>query len=174
MAVPAVSPRLGAVRAALCVLLCDVFAEQTDFQLRPERLRDALERLDQAAHAGGGDLTLVATLHGLTITSPELALTKGLTIAQPQALRRAARRHSWRRATITASISWWSLSAGDEEPARAVARGREVLTDLLRALRLFGDGRVDARGARLLACGRRGAGVPWRWEREAVPTACSS
>ena len=28
----------------------------------------------------------MATLHGLTITSPELALTKGLTIAHPDAL----------------------------------------------------------------------------------------
>jgi hypothetical protein len=133
--------RMGAVRAALCVLLCDVFAEQTDFQLRPERLRDALERLDQAAHVGGGDLTLVATLHGLTITSPELALAKGLTIAQPHALAglppallATGEDHGEHLVVV--------LSAGDEEPARAVERGREVLTDLLRALRLFGDGRV--------------------------------
>ncbi len=74
------------VRAAIKALLRDVFEEQTDFDLRPERLRAALERLEQSALAGSGETTLVATLHGLTISSAELALTSGLTIAQPQVL----------------------------------------------------------------------------------------
>jgi len=147
--------RMGAVRAALCAILCDVFAEQTDFQLRPERLRDALTRLEQAAEAGSGDVTLVATLHGLTITSAELALTKGLTIAQPHAL-----------GGLPAAVLAGSgevcdhlvvvLNAGEDEAPSAVERGREVLTDLLRALRLFGDGRVTL-GA--LAYHRVGAGA---------------
>ncbi len=147
--------RMGAVRAALCAILCDVFAEQTDFQLRPERLREALARLEQSAEAGSGDLTLVATLHGLTITSAELALTKGLTIAQPHAL-------GGLPAAVLAGSGEVSdhlvvvLNAGEDDPADAVERGREVLTDLLRALRLFGDGRVTL-GA--LAYHRVGAGA---------------
>ena len=147
--------RMGAVRAALCAVLCDVFAEQTDFQLRPERLREALVRLEQSAEAGSGDLTLVATLHGLTITSAEVALTKGLTIAQPHAL-------GGLPAAVLAGSGEVSdhlvvvLNAGEDDPADAVERGREVLTDLLRALRLFGDGRVTL-GA--LAYHRVGAGA---------------
>jgi hypothetical protein len=76
--------------AGLLALLREVFDEQTDFELRPERLRGALERLDGAAlAAAAGEVTLVATLHGLTIASPELALARGLLIAQPGALQGA-------------------------------------------------------------------------------------
>ncbi len=64
-------------RAAIRALLRDVFEEQTDFELRPERLRAALERLERSALAGSGETTLVATLHGLTISSAELAADAG-------------------------------------------------------------------------------------------------
>ncbi len=153
--------RLGAVRQALCALLCDVFAEQTDFQLRPERLREALDRLELAAEAGSGDVMIVATLHGLTISSPEIALTKGLTIARPQALAGlppalAAPAQDGEDHLVVV------LNAGEEDPARAVSRGREVLQDMLRALRLFGDGRVTL-GA--LAYSRIGAGA---WTPQAL------
>ena len=70
----------------MIALLGDVFADQTDFELRPERLQAALDRLEQSALAGAGEVTLVATLHGLTITSTELRLTRGLTLARPHAL----------------------------------------------------------------------------------------
>jgi len=130
------------VRAAIKALLRDVFEEQTDFDLRPERLRAALERLEQSALAGSGETTLVATLRGLTISSAELSLTSGLTIAQPQVLEGlpdgalAAGEDGENDHLIVA------LAAGEDDPQEAIARGREVLKDLLRALRLFGDGRV--------------------------------
>jgi hypothetical protein len=130
------------VDAALLELLREVFDEQTDFVLRPERLRAALERLESAALAPAGETMLVATLHGLTIGSPELALTAGLTIAQPHALEGLpegalfAEGHPGYEHLIVA------LAAGEEEPPEAIVRGRAVLKDLLRALRLFGDGRV--------------------------------
>jgi hypothetical protein len=47
------------------------------------------------------------------------------------------------------------LAVEQDDPRAAVARGREILEDLLRALRLFGDGRVTL-GA--LAWGRVGGG----------------
>lgn len=139
-----VGPRAGhaGVRAAMTALLEDAFAGQSDFELRPERLRAALDRLEQATLARTSELTLVATLHGLTITSPELALTRGLTIAQPHALAGlpqgavAAGEHDANGHLVVV------LSADDEDPRQALDRGREVLGDLLRALRLFGDGRV--------------------------------
>ena len=79
--------------AALRLLLEDVFDEQTDFDRRSEpaayqeRVEAALARLEQSAGASASEVTLLATLHGLTIASEELALTKGLTIAQQGALR---------------------------------------------------------------------------------------
>ncbi len=149
----------------------DVFAEQTEFELRPERLASALARLERAELASIPDtVTLVATLHGLTIASPEIRLTSGLTIATPEALRWAS--------LPPAALEGGVGEDGDRAPGHllvslicdegsldapiaetpgdggavaappasreeaAIARGRAVLRDLLRALRLFGDGRV--------------------------------
>jgi hypothetical protein len=143
--------------AAILALLREVFDEQTDFELRPERMRAALERVDCAALAGATQTTLIATLHGLTISTSEIALTSGLTIAQPHVLEGLPERalapegHDGRDHLIVA------LAAG-EDAADAVADGREILKDLLRALRLFGDGRVT-----LGALGwARVAGGSWR------------
>jgi hypothetical protein len=135
-----------------------VFEEQTDFELRPERLRAALDRLDQSAFASTSELMLVATLHGLTIASTELQLTKGLTIAHRDALQgmpEAALAGGEGGAEDNHLIVVHSAEDGD--PQNALLEGREVLKDLLRALRLFGDGRVTL-GA--LAWARIGAG-PW-------------
>jgi hypothetical protein len=126
-------------RTALSGLLCDAFAEQTDFELQPERLAAALERLEVAASASSGEVTLVGTLHGLTVTSAEIALTRGLTIAQPRALDGLPAGASSDRDDAHLVVV---LCVEDEDPRDALARGRDVLEDLLRALRLFGDGRV--------------------------------
>ncbi len=134
--------RQARVHGALSALLQDVFAEQTDFELRPERLSAALERLEHAAFASTSEVTLVATLHGLTITSPELPLTKGLTIAQAGALDGLPEAPPSAAEHAAAEHLIVVLAAEGDDPRLAVARGREVLKDLLRALRLFGDGRV--------------------------------
>ena len=139
--------RAGGPRAeaALRALIEDVFAEQSSFEVREERLHVALERLERSAHSNPAEVTLLASLHGLTIASPELALAPGLTIAQPDALR-----------DVPAEALAPALDEGCEESGRllvvftaddadvlgALARGRAVLGELLRALRLFGDGRV--------------------------------
>ncbi|MFI4977128.1 MAG: hypothetical protein ACHQC8_00400 [Solirubrobacterales bacterium] len=147
------------VRAAIKTLMEDVFEEQSDFQLRPERLRAALDRLEQSAFASASQVTLVATLHGLTIASTELPLTKGLMIAHRDALQgmpeaALASGEGGRGDNHLIVVH----SAEDDHPQDALRQGREVLKDLLRALRLFGDGRVTL-GA--LAWARIGAG-PWR------------
>jgi hypothetical protein len=146
------------VRAAIKAILEEVFDEQTDFELRPERLRAALDRLEESAFASPSEVTIVATLHGVMIASEELPLTKGLTIARPQAL------HGIPEAAVSAGESEGGENhlivvhaAEDDDPRVAVLKGRDVLKDLLRALRLFGDGRVTL-GA--LAWARVGAG-PW-------------
>jgi hypothetical protein len=147
----------ASARATIKALLEDVFEEQTDFALRPERLRAALERLDQATLANTAEVTLVATLHGLTIASEELSLAKGLTIAQPDALRGAPEGAlpvgEGERPEHHLIVA---LAVENDEPRAAVLQGRAIMRDLLRALRLFGDGRVTLGG---LAWARVGVGV---------------
>jgi hypothetical protein len=143
-------------RAAIRTLLGEVFAEQSDFELRPERLLAALERLEQAGQAGAGGVMLVATLHGLTIASAEVPLTKGLTIAHPDALEGLPEGALAAGEGQPGGHLVALLAAEEEDPRRALDHGREVLKDLLRALRLFGDGRVTL-GA--LAWARIGTGV---------------
>ncbi|HEY1832923.1 MAG TPA: hypothetical protein VGG08_00690 [Solirubrobacteraceae bacterium] len=130
----------GRVGVALAALLGEVFDEQSDFELHPERLEAALKRLEQSSEMSASEETLVATLHGLTITSGELVLASGLTIAQPRALEglpAGAREDASGEGHLVVV-----LSAGGEQPHGALTRGRGVLKELLRALRLFGDGRV--------------------------------
>jgi len=143
-------------RDAITAILEDVFDEQSDFEVRPERLRGALDRLEQAEFASPSEVTLVATLHGVMIASAELPLTKGLKIAQRDALQGVP------DGALAASEGEQSHliivhSAEDDDPRAALNKGREVLKDLLRSLRLFGDGRVSL-GA--LAWARVGAS-PW-------------
>ena len=141
---------------ALKLLLKDVFEEQTDFDRRTDsaryegRLQAALARLWQSTQASTSELSLLATLHGLTIASEELALTKGLTIARQGALRGAPDGAEGDHLLVV-----FTAEEG-APPNDALAHGREVLRDLLRALRLFGDGRVTL-GA--LAWARVGAGA---------------
>jgi hypothetical protein len=142
----------GRVRAAVVALLQDVFDEQTDFELRPERVRAALDRLEQAAETGAGGVTLLAQMHGLTITSPELALTHGLRIAHPDALDGVPPLAAGAEHLL---VVLTEAEDDDLEPHETVAQGVGVLGELLRALRLFGDGRVSL-GA--LAWARVGSG----------------
>ena len=135
-------PRADAVLRAL---IEDLFAEQSAFEVREERLHAVLERLERSAHSSPAAVTLLATLHGLTIASPTLALAPGLTLAQPEEVPDAP-----------AEALAPALEDGAEEGGRllvvfaaeesdvlgVLTRGRAVLGELLRALRLFGDGRV--------------------------------
>ena len=133
--------RPARARMALRALLAEACADQSDFELRPERVRTAIERMESAAEADAGGMTLVATLHGLTIASEHLQLTGGLSIASPSAfdgLPDAARASSDGADEHLVAV----LSSQDVEPAHAIAQGCAVMRDLLRALRLFGEGRV--------------------------------
>src|SRR5439155_951467 len=129
-------------RAAIHALLEDVFREQTDFELRPERLRAAIDRLESASCAGAGELMLGATLHGMRISSTEVPLTKGLTIAQCDALEGLPEAAIAPGGGDHADHLVVVLAVEEDDASSAPARGRAVLRDLLRALRLFGDGRV--------------------------------
>ena len=73
------------VRAAL-LRCCETCSPNRPTSSCARAVEAALARLERAALAGAGETTLVATLHGLTISSRELALTSGLTIAQPDVL----------------------------------------------------------------------------------------
>jgi hypothetical protein len=154
-------PARSRADAALLALLREVFDQQTDFDRSKidqyeQRLERALERLEDSTFAAAGEVTLVATLHGLTIASPELALARGLLIAHPDALQGAPEQaQTGPRGEDDHLLVVFSAQAAD--PRGAIAQGKEVLRELLRALRLFGDGRI-ALGA--LAWARTGS-APW-------------
>jgi hypothetical protein len=145
------------VGAAMRCLLDDVFREQSDFELHRDRLEEALSRLECSAFAGSGELTLLATLHGVTIASAELPVTKGLTIARCDALEGLPEAALSSSESDAAEHLLVVLGVEEDDAGRATARGRELLRDLLRALRLFGDGRVTLGS---LAWARVGNG-PW-------------
>jgi hypothetical protein len=130
-------------RAAVAqrLLLEEVFTDQSDFELHPERWRAALARLEQAALPGVAGTTVVATVRGMTICSPELHLTSGLRIALPesvQGLPEDALASDERESAHLVAV----LVIEEERPAVAADAARATLAELLRALRLFGDGRV--------------------------------
>jgi hypothetical protein len=145
-------------RAAISALVGDVFDEQTDFKVRPERLAAALRRLYAAAAARESETTLVATLHGVAIASEEIQLTKGLTIARIGAI-------DGLPDTTVAALTQREASehllvvhtAEGDDIRAAMRRGRAVLHDLLTALRLYGDGRIALGGV----AWAQAAGGPW-------------
>ena len=152
LAMPGTEPRRATrparVDAALIALLGDIFDEQTDFELRPERLQAALQRLEQSALGGAGEVTMVATLHGLTITSEEIQLARGLTLARPDALAGLPEAalppgEGSEHLVVVLNVEDDETDGAGRDAGEAVSHGRAVLADLLRALRLFGDGRVS-------------------------------
>jgi len=149
----------GRARAqqALNALLEEVFDDQSEFELRPERVQLTLERLQDSTLANAGELALVASLHGVTIASEELPLTKGLRIVQRDALAElpdAAAMQLDGELVENPLIVLYTTEPDD--PAEGLRAGRAVLEDLLTSLRLFGDGRVTL-GA--LAWARVGSGT---------------
>ena len=145
------------VQQALKALLEEVFDGQSEFELRPERVQATLERLQDSTLANAGELALVASLHGVTIASEELALTKGLRIVQRDALAElpdAAAMQLDSELVENPLIVLYTTEPDD--PAEGLLAGRAVLKDLLTSLRLFGDGRVTL-GA--LAWARVGSGT---------------
>jgi hypothetical protein len=145
-------------RVALTALIGEVFDEQTDFEVRPERLTAALRRLHDAASAQVNETALVATLHGVAIASEELPLTRGLTIAKRGAIAGLPDTTSVAPVQREGGEHLLVLHRMQEEDARAaIRRGRAVLRDLLTALRLFGDGRIALGGVAWAQVG----GGPW-------------
>jgi hypothetical protein len=146
------------VRATIKALLEEVFDEQSDFELRAERVEVALTRLHDSTFASASELTLVASLHGVTIASAELPLTKGLRIVQRDALQELpdAGPSALESEPTENHLIVVYTAEPDDAPEAALLEGRAVLKDLLSALRLFGDGRVSL-GA--LAWARIGGGT---------------
>jgi hypothetical protein len=150
--------RAARAQDALYALLEEVFDQQVDFQVDPARLQAALERLQEPPSQSDTDTVLVATLHGLTIASPEVPIAGDLKLVLPDVLDGLPPGVATGGAgdPDAAGVVVVHRAPGDD-PAGPVAHGREVLRELLRALRLFGDGRI-ALGT--IGWSRTGAG-PW-------------
>lgn len=155
---------------ALRAFIEDVFREQGDFALSEERLEAALMRLEAANVADTGLVTLLASLHGIAIASPQIRLAERLSIARPQTLSGLPEQAlgpelTWGRGQSELEQSAdhvfvvLELSERDGRLDRALAQGRQMLRELLRALRLYGDGRI-AFGALAWACAGDGPFTP--------------
>jgi hypothetical protein len=152
----------GDAQLGLRTMLQELFAEQSDFELRPERLQGALGRVARAALAGAGETTFVAGLYGMTLASEELLLARGLRIAHAGAL--PALPEEVRPVGLTDEIEQLLvvLTLEHDDHERAGAEARAQLRELLCALRLFGDARVALDG---LAWARADGG---RWRPVAL------
>ncbi|HEY1456965.1 MAG TPA: hypothetical protein VGF15_00475 [Solirubrobacteraceae bacterium] len=140
--------------SALLALLEEVFAEQSDFELRGERVPGALESLEGSAGSQAVQVTVLATLGGIALNSAELALARGLSLVRSDEIDGVPEQ------ALTDADGQPQLlvifTSEEEDVPGAVAQGAAVLRELLRALRLFGDGRI-ALGE--LAWRRVGAGA---------------
>jgi hypothetical protein len=137
------SPRAPA-DSALLALLQDVFDEHTSFDLCPERLARSLDRVEGSAVAHPAQVTLLVSLHGLAIAAEELRLTSSLLLAQPHALD-GLPTAALGEAEHTGCPHQPLLvvcTAEDPDANAGLERCHQTLAELLRALRLFGDGRI--------------------------------
>lgn len=153
---------------ALRAFAAEVFHEQSDFELREGRLQSALARLDAAAVTQAGSLTLLANLHGMVILSPRIQIAERLALARPEALSGVPEQILW---PLREGGDPTSSADGDHllvvldipdqgaDPGRALRYGRELLRELLCALRLYGDGRI-ALGSLAWACAGDGPFEP--------------
>lgn len=128
----------GRADMAVLAFLQDVFEEQTEFQVREERLQRALAGLDGSTLAKPADVTIIATLHGLAISSEELQLTRGLLLAQPGALEGVPEQ----ALGLSGDHLLVVYTSEDADASIAIEHGPAVIVDLLRSLRLYGDGRI--------------------------------
>jgi hypothetical protein len=130
------------LRTALLTLMEDAFGEHGDLSLDPQRLQGALAALEGSAESNSSELTVLAQLRGLAITSPEVPITGGLAIVREDALRGPLPDTG---ATLCADAGeplFVVLDSEAEDPRAALLGARGVLGDLLMALRLFGDSRI--------------------------------
>ncbi len=148
----------GRIREGLLVLLEDAFGEGGDFELVPERVQATLASLQTAAGSTRSGVTVLARLRGLAIASPDLSLADGLEIVREEALPAPLPDLGASFASEAGEPVFVLLACEAEDPRRAVHAARGVLSELLRALRLFGDGRIALDALGWVSTG----GGPWR------------
>lgn len=126
-------------RQALRLLLEDVFKESTDFVLHPGRLAKALEALDDAASSGIGGASVLAVVHGLALTVPEVSVAPGLGLVQADTLRGAPEEVLY---GPQGAPNVLALATLETESSASLRASVAALRALLRALRLFAGGGV--------------------------------
>ena len=146
------------LRAGLLTLMEDAFGENSDFELEPERLRSALAALQGSASSSVSEVAVLARLRGLAITSPQLQITSGLAIVREDALQAPLPDTGAILGADPGEPLFVLLCSEAEDPRAALHAAHAILAELLRGLRLFGDGRIA-----LEALGwARISGGPWR------------
>jgi hypothetical protein len=151
--------------AALLAFLGCVFGDQTEFELRGERLERELGELEALAGDGPADTVVIAPVLGLALDSPEVALGDGLRLVRGDETDQDVPTEAvWAPGAAephVLAILQWEAAPGDVAP---VTHARARLQRLLLALRLY-EGVTFAFGP--LGWTRTGAGV---WQPFALGT----
>lgn len=153
--------------AALRVFLARVFAERSRFGFEAERFEAAYTELEHSVYEGRCTSTVVAPLHGIALSSPELPLGDGLALMRGETLLDAPAEAVWgsgEEPNVLVVLRATQERALPPPVSVARARFRRVLT----ALRLFERGayalgslawaRVDGGAWRPVALGGSGRG----------------
>ncbi|HEX2016178.1 MAG TPA: hypothetical protein VGN69_05735 [Solirubrobacteraceae bacterium] len=129
----------AAARAALGVLLDQVFDQATDFQLSPERFERAYMLLEASVLEGQRQLELAAVVRGMVIAAPRVELGDGLELMHLGQLEGAPPELA--DPDQGRLIALWTGQRA-ESAQRPVTEARRRLRRLLTPLRLYGDAEV--------------------------------
>ncbi len=138
------SPPAGRERAdaALHCFLARVFEDSSDFVFSEERFDQAFRDLEQIVGDGRTETVVVVPLLGLELTSDEVPIGDGLTLARGDACAEAPDDARWARGDgrpQALAVLRWEPAPGDEAP---LGHARVRLRRLLIGLHLFDGTRV--------------------------------
>lgn len=150
------------VRAALAVrqFLERLFEDAPDFVLHDEHFDRAFAELESVLTADATETVVVIPLVGVDPAMPTVAITRGVALQRPDALRgevpdAALTGPDGRPADAVATLRWSARPGSSETPRRA----REAARRLVTALRLHVAGATPSAGPLVWL---RPAGGPWR------------
>lgn len=149
-------------RAALAVrqFLERLFEDAPDFVLQDEHFDRAFAELESVLTADVTETVVVVPLVGVEPAMPTVAITRGVALQRPEALRgevpdAALAGPDGRPADAVATLRWSASPGSPETPRRA----REAARRLVTALRLHVSGATPSAGPLVWL---RPSGAPWR------------
>jgi hypothetical protein len=143
---PAARPR---AELAAVVFLCRLWGDSSDFSLDGERLRSAVEELEEGSDAAVDEIEVVVPLRGLSLPVGRLELATATiiradTVEVPSEARAgdAAGASPWEPTFLAVARTALPDDAAEEDAAEAGLRGTDAFRRLVTTLRLFKAGGV--------------------------------